>query len=445
MRKKTDAGPYLRILVVGWEGGGNVPPTLAVVRALAGRGHDVRLIADDTMSAEAIEAGARFLPWKRAPNRPDRSPESCFVRDWEIADPTAGFQRWCERIFVGSAQAHAEDILEALEMEPSDLLLASDLLLGSMLAGEVAKVPTALLAANISVWPLPGQPPFGPGFQPARSMADRARDAEVSALAEQMWDGFLPCLNAARAHFGVAPLAHVQEQPLSAGRHLLATSSLFDFPTERLPDHVRYVGPLLEVPSWARERWAGPPADEERPLVLVSFSSTNQGQADVLQRVISGLAGEPVEVVLTLGKALERLRLPSPANVTILANAAHDDILAKARAVVTHGGHGTIMRSLRHGIPLVVLPMGRDQNDNAARVDYHGAGLRLDPSAPPQVLGEAVRRVLSKPSFAARASALGHAIAEEGPGPARLVAEIEDFVPRSSQRARPAHRKETET
>jgi len=154
--------------------------------------------------------------------------------------------------------------------------------------------------------------------------------------------------------------------------------------------------------------------------------------------VISGLAGEPVEVVVTLGKALEGLRLQSSANVTILPHAPHDDILTQARAVVTHGGHGTIMRSLRHGVPLVVLPMGRDQNDNAARVDYHGAGLRLDPSVSPQMLGAVVRRVLSEPSFAERAVALGRAIAEEGPGPARLVAEIEDFVLVSSQRSRSA-------
>lgn len=438
MTRTTDVAPLLRILAVCWEGGGNVPPTLGAVRALAGRGHDVRLIADDTMRAEAIEAGARFLPWKRAPNRPDRSPESCFVRDWETADSLTGFQRGCERIFVGPAQSHAEDILEALATEPSDILLGTDLLFGSMLAGEIAKVPTALLASNISLWPLPGHPPFGPGFQPARSAADRARDAEVTAVVEQVWDGFLPGLNAARAHFGLAPLAHVHEQPLSAGRHLLATSSSFDFPTERLPDHVRYIGPLLEMPSWAHERWASPPARETRPLVLVSFSTTNQGQADVLRRVISGLAGEPVEVVVTLGKALEGLGLQSSANVTILPNAAHDDILAKARAVVTHGGHGTIMRSLSHGVPLVVLPMGRDQNDNAARLDYHGAGLRLDPSAPSQMIGEAVRRVLSEPGFAERAMALARAIAEEGPGPERLIAEIEDFVLRSSQGARSA-------
>lgn len=252
-------------------------------------------------------------------------------------------------------------------------------------------------------------------------------------MAEHLWDGFLPGLNDARVHFGLAPLAHVREQPLRAGRHLLATSGSFDFPVERLPDHVRYIGPLLEMPSWAREHGMSQPARATRPLVLVSFSTTNQGQADVLQRVISGLAGEPVEVIVTLGKALEGLRLRSSANVTILPNAAHDEILAKASAVVTHGGHGTIMRSLSHGVPLVILPMGRDQNDNAARVDYHGAGVRLDPSASSQMLGEAVRRVLSEPGFAERAVALGRAIAEEGPGPARLVAEIEDFVLGCSQ------------
>ncbi len=155
----------------------------------------------------------------------------------------------------------------------------------------------------------------------------------------------------------------------------------------------------------------------------------------MLQRVISGLTGEPVDVVVTLGKALEGLRLQPSANVTILPSAAHDDILAKARVVVTHGGHGTVMRSLSHGVPLVVLPMGRDQNDNAARVDYHGAGLRLDLAASLQTIGEAVQRVLSEPSFAERAVALARAIADEGPGPARLAAEIEDFVLKSSRRA----------
>jgi hypothetical protein len=238
------------------------------VRALAARGHDVRLIADDTMEAEAIEAGARFLPWKRAPNRPDRSADTCFVRDWELADPTAGFPRWCERIFVGAAQAYALDILEAHEAEPADLLIGSDLLFGSMLPAEVAGIPCVLLAPNISVWPLPGHPPFGPGFQPARSDAERARDAEASAAAESLWNASLPALNVARAHFGLAPLTRVLDQVSCAGRHLLATSRSFDFPADRLPHHVRYTGPLLEAPSWAGQRPPRPGRRDRCPLRL---------------------------------------------------------------------------------------------------------------------------------------------------------------------------------
>ena len=63
MTGTTDAMPRLRILAAGWEGGGNVPPTLAALGALAARGHDVRFIADDTMRQEAAAAGLRFMPW----------------------------------------------------------------------------------------------------------------------------------------------------------------------------------------------------------------------------------------------------------------------------------------------------------------------------------------------------------------------------------------------
>ena len=90
----------------------------------------------------------------------------------------------------------------------------------------------------------------------------------------------------------------------------------------------------------------------------------------------------------------------------------------------------------------ILDPRVRPPDDDGAptfdvNTSLHGVvvGLRLDPSAPPHMIGEAVRRVLSEPSFAERASALGRAIAEEGPGPARLVAEIEDFVLGSSQKA----------
>src|SRR5207248_8948080 len=65
--------------------------------------------------------------------------------------------------------------------------------------------------------------------------------------------------------------------------------------------------------------------------------------------------------------------LPRAANVHVCASAPHSELLKQAAVVVTHAGHGTVIRALAAGVPLVCMPMGRDQNENAARVVFRGA------------------------------------------------------------------------
>lgn len=81
--------------------------------------------------------------------------------------------------------------------------------------------------------------------------------------------------------------------------------------------------------------------------------------------------------------------------------------------VVTHCGHGTTLKALTAGVPLVCLPMGRDQNDTAARVEHHGAGLRLRPTASAARIRRAVRRVLDDPEISQAAGRLAAVIEDE--------------------------------
>ncbi|MGE5368706.1 MAG: glycosyltransferase, partial [Chloroflexota bacterium] len=120
--------------------------------------------------------------------------------------------------------------------------------------------------------------------------------------------------------------------------------------------------------------------------------------------------------------------IAAPENVRIVAGASHDALFARAAAIVTHAGHGTTLRALRAAVPIVALPMGRDQNDNAARVEYHGAGLRLDPSASSQSIAAALQRVLGEPAFAANAQRLSRALSREGCAARRFVDEIEAMM-----------------
>jgi MGT family glycosyltransferase len=165
---------------------------------------------------------------------------------------------------------------------------------------------------------------------------------------------------------------------------------------------------VLDDPAWANEPWAVPPGDG--PLVLVAMSSTFQDHAGCLQRIADAMAALPVRAVLTTGPALEPDVLRAPENVTVLPSAPHNEVLKHASLVITHGGHGTVIKTLAAGVPLVALPHGRDQADNAARVKARGAGIAIRRIATPEAIAVAVVRVLDDPSYRDGARRLGAAI-----------------------------------
>jgi UDP:flavonoid glycosyltransferase YjiC (YdhE family) len=114
-------------------------------------------------------------------------------------------------------------------------------------------------------------------------------------------------------------------------------------------------------------------------------------------------------------------------------SAPHSEVLKQAAAVVTHAGHGTVIKTLAAGVPQVCLPLGRDQLDNAARVDHHGAGLRLKPKADAATIARAVERVIDDPSFAQNARRLAAAIADDLTED-RAVEELEELATRNGAR-----------
>ncbi|MBS0558945.1 MAG: glycosyltransferase family 1 protein [Proteobacteria bacterium] len=414
-----------RFLFALWEGGGNVPPTMGAVRRLLARGHAVRVLGDDALRGDIEAAGAAFVPWRTAPNRPDRSAASDYLRDWEPQEPGGDLLRVLDRVMIGPAAAYAADTFAELARAPADAVVSCDLLFGPMMAAEAFGAPLAVFAPNVSVLPLPGLPPMGPGMGPIVTEDDRAQAAAVAGWFAQVTAERLPVLNAARAGLGLAPLSEAFDQVRNAGRVLLATSRAFDFPSEAVPANLRYVGPVLDQPGWTGG-WASPwDAGDARPLVLVSMSSTFQNQGAPMQRVLDALAPLPVRVLATLGPALASagaLRVPD--NAVAVAAAPHDAVMPHAAAVVTHCGHGTVMRALALGKPMLCLPMGRDQNDNAARVALRGAGLRLAPTDTVETICAAMRRLLDEPHFAEAARTLGQAIAAAEPAHA-LVDELE--------------------
>ena len=105
-----------------------------------------------------------------------------------------------------------------------------------------------------------------------------------------------------------------------------------------------------------------------------------------------------------------------PANVRLERFIPHDVLLPHVDVMVTNGGYGGVQQALAHGVPLVVAGDSEEKPEVAARVRWSGAGIDLRTGRPsPDQVAEAVRRVLTEPTFRARARALQAEIARTCP------------------------------
>lgn len=396
-----------------WEGGGNVPPLLGVARRLIARGHRVTVLGDPTIEDEARRTGCGFEPWRRAPHRTTLRPEDDLLRDWETKNPFTQLSNYRDKLITEPAARYAADTLDALDRTSADVLVSEYTLFGAFMAAEKRGLPAVGLVPNI--WPMPaaGAPPFGPGFLPARSMLGRLRDSFFRWLVGSIFDKAVPRLNETRRELGLPPIRAFFDQALKIEAFLVLTSATFDFSSPFVPVNVRYVGPILDDPLWV-EPWTAPwPAENQDPLVVVGFSSTFQDQGRVMRNVVQALAGLRVRALVTLGEMLPAHEVQSTGSVVVLRSAPHREVLPHAALLITHCGHGTTLKALAAGVPMLCLPMGRDQDDTAARVVHAGAGIRLKPQACPRAIARGVERLLNDASFRQGAGRLSAAIADE--------------------------------
>jgi MGT family glycosyltransferase len=136
-----------------------------------------------------------------------------------------------------------------------------------------------------------------------------------------------------------------------------------------------------------------------------------------------------VRRLVTTGPAIDPAVISAPANVTVTRWVRHADVLPHCSAVITHGGHGTVMKGLIAGVPLIVVPLGRDQPDNAGRVVHAGAGIRLRKNATISALRTAVSRVIEDPRYRAAARRMAARLASERDDH-RAVDELEQVAAR---------------
>lgn len=402
-----------------------MPPALSLGAELVRRGHQVRVLGDPTIETSARSAGCAFSPWREAPHFSSLAEQTAMIAALEGGNPYQAFRAAKDYAGTAMTSRFARDVVSIVRDSPVDAIL-SDGLPGILIGAHATRRPTAALVPQTYVRPTPGLPLLGTGWSPGQGFLGKARDRIIPKVASRLLTPTLPRLNAVIERYELLPLDNVFELYDRCSRVLVMTSPSFDFSAPQLPANVRYVGPQLDDPDWAASaQWQ---RQGSEPLVLVATSSVYQDQVDLLARIAEGLRQLPIRAVLTTGRAVDPAEIQAGANVEVLQTAPHARVLREASAVVTHAGHGTVMKALAAGVPLVCIPMGRDQKDNSVRVLRLGAGIRLSKKSTPTQIAAAVTEILERPQYLAAARRFAEVLAWEAAHRPRAADEAESLL-----------------
>ena len=236
--------------------------------------------------------------------------------------------------------------------------------------------------------------------------------------------------NAAREKMALGPLP-VGPDTVTIALTRRAAGTIVSLPREfdpwaNPPAGVVHAGPIAEEapgtnwePAW--------PDDDDRPLVIVSMGTTYMGHEQLLGRVAEGLADQEARILILTGHELAPDEVLAREGIVVESYVPHAAVLPMASLVVTHAGSGTLMAAFSAGVPVVCIPLGRDQHANARRVDELGLGTVLTPEATASEIRRTVENALESAALRNAAGLMAAAIDGYGGG-TRAVALLEDVA-----------------
>jgi MGT family glycosyltransferase len=322
--------------------------------------------------------------------------------DWEASNPKQALEL-AIATFSERAATDGPDFQRALDTVAPDTVLVDINAWGALNVAEAWGGPWTVFSPYTPPISSAGTPPFGPGLVPKAGPLGRLRDAVVRPLVTGAAERTLtPRINTLRSAYGLAPVHSADEYFRRAPLMLVATAEPFEYHHDDWGDRIRMIGAMPWDPPAERPAWL----DElEHPVVLVTTSSEYQADEALVRVALEALRGEPYTVVATMPAGVQGLG-ELPANARVLDFVPHRHVLEHTAVAVTHGGMGATQKALARGIPVCVVPFGRDQLEVAARTVHAEAGSRVPAKRlSPDRLRTAVREAATRQAGAQRVAA----------------------------------------
>jgi len=361
----------VRVLFTSTAGDGHVLPILPLAQAFAVRGDDVLVAAAASHSERIERLGLRFVQ-----TGPTMGELAAALQEHRagLARPAAMHDRpaaFTGRFALIEAPRRMEDLRRVVATARPDVLIHESADLSAPIAGLAAEIPTINHAFGLPI-PEPALRRAGE----AMAAFWRAAGLEPDALAGAYRGSYV----------GICPPSFRAELPSS-------------------PSRVYALRP-------AEARSALGRLERDRPLVYATLGTTFNA-AETFRTLLDAFDAIDCDVLMTIGRDREPADLePIPANVRIERYVPQAEILPRATAALSHGGSGSTWAALAHGLPLVLVPEGADQFDNARACAAAGASVTLmPPEQSVESIHDAVVAVLEQDLFRDNARRIADEIA----------------------------------
>jgi UDP:flavonoid glycosyltransferase YjiC (YdhE family) len=380
----------MRVLFTVRPGLGMLHPMVPIARALVSAGHDVAFASAAGFAPIIERAGFRCFP--AGIDSTDHDAERLAPEMRGLVGRERAAAMW-RRIFAEHAPAAmVPDLLELSRSWMPDLIVRDDLEFGGCIAAELLGIPHAAIQAV--------------AFRP------------------HLYELIKEPLNQRRAEAGLPsdpdlamPFRYLFLSPFPPG---------YLNPAVPLPQTTHHVRPVPfdrsgdEVaPAWLTDL-------PDRPLVYLTLGTIFNYWTHIFRAFIDGLQDERVTLVVTVGRDGDPGQFGSqPEHIRIERYIPQTLFFPRCDLVVTHGGSGTTMAALTHGLPLIVVPISADQPENADRCAALGVARVIQPTElSADRAREAVREVLGRASYREAAVRMRDEIAAL-PGPEYAVTLLE--------------------
>lgn len=419
----------MRVLAAMFDGGGNTEPIIAVLSELRNRGADTTVVTGTLGGGpDATQLGQRVRALGLACHDiSERTATSCDVRQRGIAFGHVGRPFWFIRRLHGIhavAPYWSAAMTDSIATVRPDVVVADELLSGALVAGLASGLPTVAMSHTVyCMRPTAGAAPAGPLRLPRRGPIGAIRNAAAGAIIDRVYRrDVLPSIHLADAEAGRAPSASVGSLYDELDLIVHMSSKVLDDDFDE-PHNLVVAGP-----TFTRER--SHPAPTDAGGVLVSLTTTDENMARATHAISAAVAGREYEVTFVAAATIQPSLTPAP-NVSYVSYVDHETALDSTRLVVCHGGHGTVLRALRAGVPVLAIPHCCDQAEVASRLSRRGLGRFLMPTARPRHIRRTIDQMLADRALQERAQRAGEQLRREH-GVTRAADSIERIVARTT-------------